>query len=52
MFYIAGALISIATALIMLVATGIDIVEHHMIAGRVDPLTGIANRRARRLDRR
>ena len=46
MFYIAGALISIATALIMLVATGIDIVEHHMIAGRVDPLTGIANRRA------
>ncbi len=46
MFYIAGALISIATALILLIATGIDIVDHHMIASRVDPLTGIANRRA------
>lgn len=46
LFYIAAAFTSIVAALLLLIATGLDIIEHHMIASQVDPLTGISNRRA------
>ena len=46
LFYITNGLFAIALALAAMLATGMDVVAGHHVAARIDPLTGIANRRA------
>lgn len=45
-FYIAIASIGVFTALCLMLATGVDLIAAQMRENVVDPLTGIANRRA------
>jgi len=45
MFYFSSAVITLALAILLILAITADIVERHHAATTVDPLTGIANRR-------
>lgn len=45
MFYFTSAVITLALAILLILAITADIVERHHAATTVDPLTGIANRR-------
>lgn len=45
MFYFSSAVITLALAILLILAITADIVERHHTATTVDPLTGIANRR-------
>lgn len=53
MFYFSSAVITLALAILLILAITADIVERHHAATTVDPLTGVANRRGyeRMIDR-
>jgi diguanylate cyclase (GGDEF)-like protein len=44
--YIGGTLMGLIAALAFVIALGMDLVEHHHKSSRIDPLTGLGNRRA------
>jgi diguanylate cyclase (GGDEF)-like protein len=45
-FYLAMATLGILTALVVMLATGVDLISAQIRQSAIDPLTGIANRRA------
>jgi diguanylate cyclase (GGDEF)-like protein len=46
LFYFTAAVTGLATGMLLLISLVLDLVDHHHRASKIDPLTGIGNRRA------